>query len=230
MGALLKKSLSYVILPGRPPLDFAHRQWHDRAFRFWKTFWTEILKENRTAEHVRVADFFRQDCVTLLVHDEEVIAMHTYTFFDLTLAGTKEHEYFERYSQKFLQDLRRRRVSRVMTMEFFSVARQWRGSQVGVSLASVLAGLGLRIAKEAGVDATISVARADIGAAKIGHDFGAVSLDTKVMVYNTPCDLVAFLPEKLHPHPDPVVNDLVDHFWRVRLDLISASAARPKAA
>lgn len=227
MATTLKKSLSYVVLRGKP--QGTEKGWHDRAYLFWKRFWTQVLRENGTTETVRADEFLRQDRVTCLAFGDRIVAMHAYTFFDLRYLATRDHAYFKRYTEKFFRELERRGVSRVMTMEFFSVEPEWRGSRVGVSLASVLAGLGLKIAREEGVQATISIARTDIGAAKIGHEYGAVSLDTGVNVFNTPCDLVAFFPELIHDHADPVVNDLVSHFWRERVDLTLAAPRKRKS-
>lgn len=226
MSSLLVRSLTYHLLPGNPGLDFPRADLHDQVYAFWKRFWVAQLEANGTRTKPHPDDFLRQDRVGVLVRGDEIVALHAHTFFDLRRLSAREHSYFSRYyTEKFFTELKERGAHRVMTIENFSLLPAWRSREVGVSLAAVMAGLGLEIAREADVDAAIAVARCDIGVDKIGKDQGAIALDTGLTFHNTPCELVAFFRDKMHPHADENVRKLVAHFWKNRVVTTAPEAA-----
>lgn len=223
MNTFLSKNLSYVLLPGKPGFDSPLQTLHDKAFAFWLPLWSEVYQElGSDKKKPTVDDLFRQDCVGLLMYGDQIIGMHTYTFFDLKLKSTPDHSYFSRYySEEVLEDLRKRGATKVMSMEFFAVHPDWRSTKsVGVTMAAVVASLGLKVFSQIKADVAVSVARQNVGAVKMSHALGAVSIARDITVHNTPCDIIAFFPGAPKPFAEDAVNSLANTLWENRKDFV----------
>lgn len=223
MDAKKLASLQYHLLPGGTAGDMTLRH---LAFQFWAAFWNEVYRSVGAARGPDPRDFDRQSWVSLFLEDGKVVALHAYTAFDLSREEDREHRYFQKYfSPAAMEELSRRGVRRVLTMEYFSVTPEWRSKRVGLSFASVVAGLGVELAQSLGVDGIVSAARTDTGADRIGKAFGAERLaTTKVSGVDT--ELLLFARAEWHPHADPEVSRWVRYFWERRQD----GTAKPKAA
>jgi len=206
-------------------LGSEHSDVRDSAYRFWKSFWTDVYRAVGNDEGPHDDDFHRQTYLSVITENDEVVALHTYTIFDLASEADRNHSYFRRYySTDAIDALRRSGVKRAMTMEYFSVNRDWRSKHVGMSFASVVAGLGVRLAQNIGVDAIVSAARTDVGADRIGKAFGAETVaTTQVNGVNT--ELLVFHRDAMHAHADATIEQWVQHFWDRREHRETKSAA-----
>jgi hypothetical protein len=224
MPSLLVRALKYCLLPGRPsPTQRASL--HDESFRFWRDFWTGVLRANETPDKLDEGEFRRIDRIAVLLHGERPIGLIGHTFFDLKYLSEREHSYFKhRYNEAFMRELEKRGATRIMTEEYLAVAPDWRKSRLDVSLASVLIGLGLKLAQAEQVQAVVTVPREDISMDKRTMEQGAVRVQSGLDIYNTPCSLVAFFPETICPAPDEKVNELIAYFWKNRIDTTKTRA------
>lgn len=234
LGGTMKEQnfsdLSYTLLSGDPARNGASARLHDETFVFWKDFWTSLFRSVGSSQQVNPDDFRRQNYLSVFTAGEKVVALHTYTLFDLAYRSERDHSYFTRYySESALAAIQAAGVRKAMTMEYFSVAPEWRSKQIGVSFASIVAGVGVRLAQSLGVDAILSVARTDIGVDRIGKAFGAEAVGT-LSAHNTPVELLAFYKQRLHPHADPTISRWVEHFWNARRNEVIADRSLPMAA
>jgi len=223
MSDFRPQDFDYFLVPGKAPVDFTDTAFYDDLFVFWKDFWTEVLQEV-TGERRRmvVDDFMRQDYFAVLKYQNEIVGIHSYSFFNLQTRAPFEHSFFEKYfNESFICELRKRRVRTVMTMEFFSVAKSWRGVKTGISLAKALVALGLRLANEKGVDGTITAARADVPAANIASKLGAISLVETVEMHGKPTELMLFPANNVQEPTDIQSKIWLNDFWDRRIDLVS---------
>lgn len=223
--------LQYYVLTGKPEYDSPFKQIHDQAYSFWAEFWQKILLANQTTDKINPDEFCRQSFVTVLANRDGLAGMHCYTMFDLSRRADREHSYFKRYyTEKSLKALEEKGAARILTMEYFAVDKQWRSGKLGLSIGAVMACLGLKISREIGADAVISAARSDNASAKIGHSLGAINLDSDVMIYNTPCDLICFYPENIKFPADLSTRRLIDLFWANRIDTTDTTIGDKKVA
>jgi hypothetical protein len=64
-----------------------------------------------------------------------------------------------------------------------------------------------------------SVARVDVGVAKLSYEIGGLPLDQNIQLHGTPCDLVG-CPKGHERLPNgPLENRLADELWSKRLEL-----------
>lgn len=219
MKSLLARSLRYFQVPGTPLPGYTETALHDRTYRFWSDFWTNVLKANRTDKKPNPDDFLRQTVVGALEHQGEIVALHAHSYFDTSHLAPREHSYFSRFfTEDYLRTLHGEGATRLLSMEMYSVVKAWRSPKLGVSLASVMIGLGVKLAQDWQVDAAVGIARVDAGIDKLVQEQGAVVLGETRQIYNTPCKQIAFFPNAMRPHPKAEVNDLVETFWKNRTD------------
>jgi hypothetical protein len=207
--------LEYRLLTGRGS-DATPSPVLEEAFRFWSAFWKDVYRSVGATSGPDPEDFRRQSYWSVLTDGAAVVALHGYTRFDLDQRADREHRYFRRYwSPETVAALRGLGVRHVMTMEYFSVSPEWRSKRLGMSLASVVAGLGVELARELGVDGIVSAARVDTGADRIGKAFGAETVAT-LPVNGVATELLLFSRERWHAHEDPAIRRWVRRLWQSR--------------
>ncbi len=219
MKSILTRSFKYYEVSGNSFFATAELDLNNRIYRFWKDFWIAVLKNNGTSHEPDPDDYVRQDYIGAIEHGDEFVALHAHSFFDLRHLAPRDHSYFKRYySLDFIERLTKEGNPRVMSMELYSVRPEWRTSRVGVSLASVMIALGLRLARECGAHAAIGIARKDVGMDKLVFEQGAVPFGETVDIHNTPCTPIVFRSEAMREHPDPNVRLLTKQFWKNRIN------------
>lgn len=209
---LIKTKLRYTIFPGHVDSQSPFVDLHNRTFKYWKDFWSDVFRE-LGSQALQVDAFKRQSVITVITNEDEICGLHTYSFYNLGLDAHLEHSYMKSsYTDNFLKKVK---AKNVMTMEHFTVDEKWRTKNIGVSLAHTLMGLGLEIAKFYNCEAVITSARVDIGAAKICASFGAKTIETKEM-HNVPVDLMVWYRDTMRESDKPDVKNLIEHFWKNR--------------
>lgn len=221
MDTLLTRALKYQTFQGKmfgasaDALGF-----HNSIYGFWKEFWTDVFRGNASSDLPKPDDFLRQDHIGIFMHQNRPVALHSHTFYDLRQRSAVEGSFLSHcFSDRFFNQLIERGVHQVMTVESFVVVPRFRAPNLGVSIAAVMLGLGLKLAEAAGVDASIAAARSDIGVDRLAGDQGAVALETGVPIHNTPCSLMAFFRNQVHSHVDKNVNLLIEYFWKNRIQV-----------
>lgn len=212
--------LDYTIITGKDLFDRQPTELHNKAYAYWKAFWRNVFKDNGLQGDVlRKEDFLREDFITILSHKGEIAGMHLYCQFDLELEATRDHVYFmHNYGSQFTGQLRENGIRNIMTIEYLTVDPAWRKSKVGASLGHVFCALGAQIASYLEVDAAVSACRMDVGANEMLAKCGGISYG-KTDLYNTPVEYMVIPRNLNHPHSDPLVAGLVDHYWSNRVDL-----------
>ena len=215
--------LKYFLIPGRPKVGSPAMEIHNIAFEFWRNFWTDVFKKNGVADHPSADDFLRQDLISVILHENKVVSLHLYSFFDLALKATNEHSYFkDSYTEKAMQGMSTQGARHVMSMEYFSVAPEWQKKSIGLSIALTMLSLGIRIFTRSQADMLLGVSRVDVGVAKLSYEIGGLPLDQGLILHGTPCDIVG-CPRGLERFPrGEAENRLGETLWNQRLELAQA--------
>lgn len=201
---------------------------HNIAFEFWINFWSEVFKRNGVTERPNADDFLRQDLISVVMHDQRIVALHFYSFFDLNLSAARNHSYFKNsFTPKAMQAMDKHAARHVMTMEYFTVAPEWQRMAQGVSIAVSMVCLGLRIFTRSQADMFLGVSRCDVGVAKLGYEIGCLPLDTGIMLHGTPVDLQGCLRGHERYPIAGAENALAAELWNHRLELSPSVAENP---
>jgi hypothetical protein len=222
-------ALKYTLVPGA--CDYRATDSicdvYNRVYEFWKDFWTGVLRDNRSPETLN-CDAFQRPLITAILHNEkEIAALHMYSAFDLRQLSHRDHSYFRMsYPQEFVDNLRAQGHRSLLTMEFLTVSPNWRKSRLGFSLADVIMSLGIKIFQQLEMDCFVTLARGDV---KVPQLLKRINFETHGEVlerHNTPCEAMMLPASRIVSHPDPVIADLVEHFWKSREDFSDLARRR----
>jgi hypothetical protein len=220
--------LNYVLLQGSYPAlyntETSTKELYEKAFRYWKNFWTQVFIDNGERRLLTSDAFKRQDLITLLLYDRTIIGMHLYSFFDITLESTKEHSYFsESYTTSYLQLLKQNHVKNAMSWEYLTIDPKWRKRHTGISFAMVLLGMAGKIQGLLNLDAGIAVSRNDLKVTEMCQQYGATVVVPHFMMHNTPCALIACFRKNIEAPQDKNIKRYVEELWANKLDLTNNS-------
>lgn len=189
-----------------------------RLYDFWLEGWNSIMQKlDGTA--MTPEQLIDKDVAISLWDDEGPAGLICSTYFPNRFPWTA-HPYFSMYSKEYLVMLQREGINHMWTMQWIYVSRRMSAKNTGISFASVLIGLLLKYCEEASRGAAqcaaITMARADVPAAKLARDWGAKLLN-QVGLHNVPCEEL-YTPGFKHVHEDPSMNELVRHLWQQKID------------
>lgn len=214
-------SLRYVILPGHLAPASPYVDLHNRAFEYWKTFWNMVFEQNKTSTSTDFhSNFCSMSLVTLLLSENDVIGMMLHSIFNLEQLSHHEHPYFKKGLRSvFLDDLRTKNLSSVMSMEYLSIDPKWRKRELGVSLGAVITSLSTKIQQSCSVEASTGSVREDNGVADVFLNLGGVALRSNIDMHNTPVSLVCIYTNQVKELADPKARQLANTLWSNRLDI-----------
>ncbi len=217
---MIKQDLfRYVILPGKPGPGSQNQELHDRAYEFWKSFWSKIYSDAGSPESFVPEDFTRQDFIPVILHGDTIVAMHLYTIFNIRSLAIREHRYFKFFPEEFFSYLWDHSVDSVLSLEFLTVAEGWRKHDIGVSLSRVLVDCSRRLMNQLPVGALIGPARSDNKVNEMVVDFGFTTFQAGLKKRNFTVDLMVGFRNQIHPCSDFASHALAKELWNKRQDL-----------
>ena len=137
--------LSYHVFGGESAFYPDENHIRNDAYKAWYKLWSEVYSQSSSAYELNSDEFVRQKIVTAITHNNEVAAVHLYSFYHLDSLPDLRTKYFHFFSPEYLQHLRNRQVKSVMSMEFLTVLPEYRKSKLGVSIGLVISQLGTEI-------------------------------------------------------------------------------------
>lgn len=187
-------------------------------YRFWFQGWNGIMQK-LDGTSMTPAQFIDKDVAISLWDTKGPVGLICATYFPLVEPWT-QHSYFEMYSPEFLPALRSQGLKHGWGMQWVYVDERASAKRIGISLAAVLMGLFLRYGREVSKNQSgagvITMARADVPAAKLVRSWGG-SLINSVTLHNVPCEELC-IPGFQHQHADAQVNELVSSLWQGKTD------------
>lgn len=211
----------YHILPGKCPADFQNISLHNEAYKYWKEFWDEFFKENHQPGEMRNRkdDFTRQDGITAITFEKQIVAMQLHTVFNIQSQAAREHSYINRsFNPEFFEKLQTRGIQSVMSFEWLTVDPAWRKTVTNFSFSQVIIALGLRLQKLWGVDAAIAISRNDVKVTQTAEALGFDVIMPHVSLHGKSCDLIAAFRETERTGLPTQLLGVVDFLWKTRDD------------
>lgn len=230
------KKLDYVLFSGgEAPENLTIR--HDQAYKLWKKNWQDTFAQLKSEAKLRADDFTRQQVISALFSGDTAVGLLLHTHFNLDLEAVREHTYLSTYPAEIINSLREQGCAEVLSMEYLTLDENWRKHLVGVSMAEVILGLGVKVLEASGFGSMLVVTRNEKKVNEILYGYGARCLAPNLTKHNVAVDLVSLDRGKTHPGEHSEVNQLIDHFWRRRQDTVgvenlfsSLAAPQKKAA
>jgi hypothetical protein len=215
------RNLCYHILPAKRLANSSFAKLHDEVFSFFVRRWEEAFEE--TKDVARPAPgwedhFLKQDIVTAITHQNQVIAAHLYTVYDLSAASTKKSEYFHFIDPSVIAQLMKSGVRNVISMEYLCVDEAVRCNSLGVSFGKVILGLGGYLAQEKGLDGALGTPvknnKVDTMMTNVGGEF--IQKDFKKYGYTV--DLLYIPTQPCLRSLDPKAREVMAALWQNRVD------------
>lgn len=198
--------LTYEVLRG----DFTGHP----AYEFWEYRWTELLLRLGSEQRLLPEEFLEQDKITVLKDGDKFVGIHLIREYDRN--EFKTAKYFAGYSREFFRELEHRGVRRVQALQYFLVDEEYSVGQTLINFGAIIASLSLRHQIENGLDASITIARADIPVVSLGKKLGFEEISFSTM-HNVAVGLIACFEPK--PYPKDDVNFWVDYYWKRRNEI-----------
>lgn len=194
------KQIRYCIYSG----DLSNHFTYD----FWKDRWSSLMVN--LGSHIDDSEFLSQHKVTVLKHNDEIVAMHLLKTYS---ASEFSHPYFAEYPE--IAMARIKRLNRVQTLQYFIVDENWSPANTLVNFGAILLCLSLKNQIHDGIDASISIARTDVSSASLGFKVGFEEIGSGAM-HNVPVKYVMCTTPT--PFPKDDVNKWVEFYWKNRIE------------
>ena len=211
----------YLLSPRNPPPEYS--KLHDDVFEFWLGVWRPVLAGLGYSDTHLHEDFIRQDIISCICSNEEVVGAFLYSFFSLDIKATTTFRYMDNYPEIFFKKIQKLGVKTVMATQYLAVHPDWRGKKnPPVPLGLIIAGLSNRVRDEYGVDAGIGPTRRDHKVTELFYAHGGDCIIANVENHNVSCDMIANIRGRTHEHASPKIRKIEDMLWANRIDATAA--------
>lgn len=220
---------SYVILPGRM-VTAGYEDLYDNLYSCWKRGWEETFKEDGLDYKAHPNNFIRHNYVVGIFNHLEVVGFHAYSLFNLKSLAHMDHSYFDPFRRTSLRQLQSVSSAPVFTMEYLYVAPKWRKTLSGISYASILIQLGLRIFSMTEADCALGVGRNNRSVSRYAYDKGAVILEGGIPLFGGTVDLFYFPKSGIKNNLTEEERQLEEKLWDNRADPFTLTSYTEKKA
>lgn len=222
--------IKYIVLPGRF-CESSYLPLYNKAFDFWKQNWTDVFKQLGTSKVPSADDFFRQDFIPVILHQDRIVAIHLYTLYDMRTDRTLGHSYLaHNFTPEYFSILKGKGLEKVMSMESLFIDPAYRKSLVGVQFAEVLICLGQRLFEQyTDAEAIIAPARQDVKVSVIAQPIGFKIIQPDITLNNVPVDLVLCRRGEPAHSPNELTRFYTEALWR-KLEFALPAQSVTKAA
>ena len=181
----------------------------------WKTSFTEVVEG--AGGTLDPDDFFRNDIVTAITHNEEVVGMSTMTMFDLNLRSSHEHHYIRALEGSTVDRLQREGLHRLISIEYLNVLPAWRKSHSHVRWTEVLIGLGLKVMDDSAANIIMGTPRTDVKVIDVCKNLEAIEVQPPILKMNYPCAVVIFHKNPVRRFGDATTGQYVERLYASRI-------------
>jgi hypothetical protein len=185
------------------------------VYAAWRNSFTEVVES--AGGKLDPDDFFRNDLVSAVLHNDEVVALSTMTMFDLRLTSSHEHHYVRALQGSTVQRLQQDQLHRLISIEYLNVLPAWRKSHSNVRWTEVMIGLGLKVMDDSVADIIMGTPRTDVKVLNVCKDLEAIEVQEPISKMNYPCAVVIFHKNHARKFKDAVTAQYVEGLYKTHL-------------
>lgn len=190
----------------------------NEVYRLWRAVYSDVL--GKVGEPLNADDFHRNDVVVCLTDNGKVFGFHLYSVFDLRSEALCDHHYMKAFDALTLQKFRDRGIRTIMSMEYLTVAPEYRSRSSGMNWSEIIIALGSQLMQESPWDCWVGTARKDLRVRQRAEKSGTTYFGS-VMKMNYECEVLMTQKGEVSPLPDPEMRSLVDRLWAEKRSYIS---------
>jgi hypothetical protein len=203
--------LSCSLFPARAAAFSPFLQINNKTYAHWKEIWSETLKLPQ-GDLLSADNFLRQDVICSLQYRQTVIGVISSSYFNLDQMAYEDQAYLRVYPLEQLRQENAAGSPLIMSIECLSVDKRFRKSELGISIGSVLLGLGMKIFSESSSKIVIGMARSKNHVDEMCYKFGFQPFG-KIEKHGHPCTLIVNSRQTLKSHDDLLVYKTVKSLW-----------------
>lgn len=187
----------------------------NKVYDAWKISFTEVVES--AGGKLDPDDFFRNDLVTAVTHQGEVVGLSTMTMFDLKLHSSHEHHYVQALNKSTVAKLQSDGQNRLISIEYLNVLPAYRKSNSNVRWTEVLIGLGLKVMDDSVADIIMGTPRTDVKVLNVCKNLEAIEVQQPILKMNYPCAVVIFNKNPERQFVDPITAQYVEGLYNARI-------------
>jgi hypothetical protein len=210
----------YVILSPHYVPD-QHIDLFNSVYKSWTETFSDVL--TKAGGKLDPDDFFRFDCIGVLLHNSDIVGSHYYSLFDLRLESTRDHHFIHAIDSSTLEKLIDSGRPRVLTLEYSNMRPEWRKHAQSTIWFEVLTGLGLKYMDASVADGLLGTPRLDLKVDQMTYRLGAYEIQPHLTKMNYPCNVIFFDKKTERQFDNPETNSLVDRLWKTHVEAIAAN-------
>lgn len=200
----LLNSMNYAVINGRLKCSRKKESQYDKILNFWQNYWHQELGIVLNPDV-----FHRQDKITYLEREDEVIGMHFYSYYNLH--SDFYEDYFKNYPLSNLSKLLANKVQSIQTMEYLMVSPDWSLKKSGLAIAPILVSLGMKHHELEECEASITIARSDIGAISLAKKCQYTEFGDRFTLHGNP--VASMICKDPRVYPNKKIEDQVQTIW-----------------
>lgn len=211
--------LSCSLFPGRTKASSPCLRINNETYVHWNEVWSDILQLPQ-GTLLSSDNYLRQDVICSIHYKSVVVGMIAASFFNLDQIAYRDHSYIRVFSQERLNQENDPRISNIMSIEYLSVDNRFRKSEIGISIGSVLLGLGMKIFSESDSHIVLGTARSKIHVDEMCYKFGFRPCG-EMEKFGHPCTLIVNSKNTLKNHDDPVIYEITQNLWSSKTNYLN---------
>ncbi len=210
-------NFKYVILPGVYLKNDYYLNMHNKIYSFWYFNWIKVFNSLSNKVEIKQSEFRRQSYIAALLNDsDDIIGTTLHTLFNINSIADCEHHYFRsNYSNQFIPELKKRNLSKVISIEYLTVSENYRKKEMGFSAAQYLVALAHRLQLLTCVEASISSCRKDFYIDKLEQQFGGEVLNPAGLHYGVETQNLITLSQALKE--PTTLKHQIDIIWHNKI-------------
>lgn len=209
------RDCKYTILDQRKLLKPELVQLQIKYYTFWQTYWDNILNSVGIKQTLDPIEFFQQSKATVITRGDEIVCMHMLSIYDRK--DIHHHPYFSKFDQGFKNAIASQNLERILTLQYLALNPEYKKEKPYIYFPMVIGSLSVLHQEIERAQATISVARKDLGISNALLKMNFHQFQNDGVFNNTPVSYQISTQPKIYP--SPLVEKYALHFWNNRIEL-----------
>lgn len=200
--------ISYQIIPLHHVCE-TQKELLNEVYGLWEDTFGHVL--NSAGVELDHDDFFRCHTAGVLLYKNEVVGFNLFTTFDLGLRAHRNHNYFKDLDPQFVKSVTKQ-GSKIMTMEYFTLAPLWRKQSQEIPWGEILTGLGLHYMDQSPAEIVVGTPRVDLKVDVMCERLGA-TIQGHIEKMNYKCAIAVFEKKMERCFDNPLTHHWVRKLW-----------------
>ena len=173
----IQKNFRARILPARNPSN-EERSDYIQAYKLWYGVWSEVWKEQANVDSLTSDDFYKQDYVYAIFHEDTCVALTLGTIVDLSLPVAKNLYYMSKIWTSDTHQKMHEYGTKIFLSSHITTHPEWRQKGRSISLKDIVVLFALQSYKHSNADLLLGAMRNNKNVQSLAYKYGAIPIKT----------------------------------------------------